>query len=78
MSDSLVDPLVCPLCGNSNLCINLGAEDVARTCWCNDPALTFPEALLAQIPPEKRRQACVCRDCVLAYHRAHGSGKVGE
>ncbi|WP_221794825.1 cysteine-rich CWC family protein [Oceanobacter mangrovi] len=62
-----IDPLVCPLCGQANSCVNLAEKDVSKSCWCNDPALTFPEALLAQIPPEQRRKACVCKACVQAF-----------
>ncbi|WP_010324746.1 cysteine-rich CWC family protein [Marinobacterium stanieri] len=64
-----VDPLKCPLCGQGNACLNLGAEDVSRTCWCNDPDIRFPAELLAQIPPEQRRKACICRACALAYQQ---------
>lgn len=63
------DPLICPLCGQANACLNLGAADVDRSCWCNDPAISFPESLLSRIPPEKRRKACVCRQCADAHQR---------
>ncbi|MFO6423443.1 cysteine-rich CWC family protein [Motilimonas sp. KMU-193] len=65
------DPLLCPLCGQTNRCVNLAEIDVAKSCWCNDPTIRFPQELLAQIPADKRRQACVCRACVLAYHKAN-------
>lgn len=61
------DPLVCPLCGKANGCLNLGAQDVNRTCWCNDPAIKFPEALLASIPAQLRGKACICKSCVLSF-----------
>ncbi len=63
----LPDPLVCPLCGQANGCLNLGAQDVNRTCWCNDPAIVFPEALLASIPAQLRGKACICKSCVLRF-----------
>ncbi len=68
-----IDPLVCPLCQQPNHCLNLGAADVDRSCWCNDPAISFPESLLSQIPPEQRRKACVCRDCALRHQQAQAS-----
>ncbi|MDW6017258.1 cysteine-rich CWC family protein [Vibrio plantisponsor] len=67
------DPLVCPLCGKPNACINLGALDIKKSCWCNDPTITFPEELLSQIPPEMRRKACVCKTCVLNFHASQKS-----
>jgi len=65
----LPDPLVCPLCGQANGCLNLGAQDVNRTCWCNDPAIKFPQALLASIPAQLRGKACICKSCVLRFSR---------
>ena len=61
------DPLVCPLCGQANGCLNLGVQDVNRTCWCNDPAIKFPQALLASIPAQLRGKACICKSCVLRF-----------
>lgn len=66
-TESKPDPFVCPLCGEGNSCLNLGEQDVSRSCWCNDPNIAFPEGLLSQIPQELRRKACVCKSCVLAY-----------
>ncbi|MCE0555374.1 cysteine-rich CWC family protein [Motilimonas cestriensis] len=59
--------MVCPICGEGNACVNLGNKDVSRSCWCNDPSITFPEDLLAQIPLAQRRKACVCRSCALKH-----------
>ncbi len=64
-----IDPLVCPLCRQENSCVNLSSQDVEKTCWCNDPAIAFPEALLSQIPDELRRKACVCRSCALEFQK---------
>lgn len=59
-----LDPSQCPLCGKQNLC----AMEVARAtgqdqppCWCT--TVHFEAALLARIPPDKRRLACVCAAC---------------
>lgn len=67
MQPQNVDPLVCPLCGKANACVNLADKDVSRSCWCNDPAITFPAELLSRIPPDMRRKACVCKACVLEF-----------
>jgi hypothetical protein len=63
------DPLICPLCGRKNACVNLGVNDTEKSCWCNDPSISFPEALLAQIPPELRGKACICRFCALKFQQ---------
>ena len=61
------DPSRCPLCGQANQC----AMEVQKTtgqpqppCWCTQ--VGFSEALLARIPPESRRLACVCAACARA------------
>lgn len=58
-----VDPLICPLCQQKNLCANLGAKDINKTCWCHNTDITFPEALLDQIPSSHRGKACICESC---------------
>ena len=68
------DPLVCPLCGQANGCLNLGAQDVNRACWCNDPAIAFPQALLAQVPAQLRGKACICKSCALSFARREQDG----
>ncbi|GAA0700669.1 hypothetical protein GCM10009104_32130 [Marinobacterium maritimum] len=69
LNDHNIDPLMCPLCNQANSCVNLSTKDVENTCWCNDPAIAFPEALLSQIPDELRRKACVCRSCALEFQK---------
>lgn len=68
-----VDPAVCPLCGGPNGCamapspgepagtpVSACSGD-AQACWCAD--VHFEPSLLARIPAEARRRACVCRAC---------------
>ena len=66
-STPAVDPCRCPLCGQPNACAN----EVARTtgqvqppCWCT--TVDFTPELLARVPPEARRQACICAACARA------------
>ncbi|WP_246201091.1 cysteine-rich CWC family protein [Vibrio ziniensis] len=47
--------------------------DIKKSCWCNDPTITFPEELLSQIPPELRRKACICKTCVLNFQASQKS-----
>ena len=61
------DPLdagSCPLCHQPNRC----AMEVARAsgqppqaCWCTE--VDFSAELLASVPAEARRLACICEAC---------------
>ena len=62
-------PGLCPLCGQPNDCQLCTTSAYKGPCWC--ARVQIPEALLAQVPPDQRNQACLCRKCVIAYHRAH-------
>jgi hypothetical protein len=53
-----VDPRRCPLCANPNACAVAEGE---TTCWCFKQPV--PRDVLAQVPPEARELACVCRLC---------------
>lgn len=63
-SPTVTDPTRCPLCGQPNGCA-VEAERASGQpqppCWCTQVA--FAPALLAQVPPAARRQACICRAC---------------
>ena len=61
---SLPDPVLCPVCGQPNLC----AMEVARAtgqpqppCWCTQ--VEFDADLLARVPVDARRLACICAAC---------------
>jgi hypothetical protein len=54
----------CPLCGQANRC----AMEVERTtgqkqppCWCTQ--VDFSADLLARVPADRQRLACICADC---------------
>jgi hypothetical protein len=34
----------------------------------------IPEALLAQLPADLRNTSCLCRDCVMEFHRSKNAG----
>ena len=63
----------CPLCGQPNDCQLCTAAAYKGPCWC--AKVEIPEALLAQVPPELRNQACLCRACVMKFHRASKSSR---
>lgn len=59
-----IDPCRCPLCGQPNRCANevARATGVAQPpCWCTT-AIFAPE-LLARVPAEAQRKACICAAC---------------
>ncbi|WP_207951614.1 cysteine-rich CWC family protein [Pseudomaricurvus alcaniphilus] len=58
-----IDPGQCPLCGERNgCCYQAGSSDPAVfECWCKEVRVE-PRAL-AQIPPSRRGQSCLCPRC---------------
>lgn len=65
-----LDPCRCPLCGQPNACAN----EVARAtgvpqpaCWCT--SVKFSAELLARVPPDAQRKACICAACAGANPR---------
>ncbi len=73
-----VDASCCPLCGGGNRCLpskmGVSGKDIPEgACWCADPNLRFPEALLQQVPEHLRRKACICKTCVENYWRENQS-----
>ncbi|GAP34440.1 cysteine-rich CWC family protein [Piscinibacter sakaiensis] len=51
----------CPLCGGPNGCAPATCGRFDVDCWCRDAR--FTPALLAQVAPAQRGQACVCAAC---------------
>jgi hypothetical protein len=56
--DPVIDPRRCPLCGGPNAC---GRSEGRSTCWCFE--VPIARDVLARIPPEAERQACICQRC---------------
>jgi hypothetical protein len=61
----------CPLCGEPNDCQLCAINPYKGPCWC--AKVEIPDALLAQVPPDMRNKACICRDCVMKFHRSKTS-----
>ncbi|MEO7106895.1 MAG: cysteine-rich CWC family protein [Rhodoferax sp.] len=63
-----LDTGICPLCGQSNQCAN-EVERVTGVpqgpCWCT--TATFDATLLARVPAQARRLACICARCAAPY-----------
>ncbi|BBL26512.1 cysteine-rich CWC family protein [Comamonas terrigena] len=60
VASTSVDPLRCPLCGQSNQCA-ITAGLAPESCWCMGADIA-PDALAA-IPEAQRRQSCLCPRC---------------
>jgi hypothetical protein len=58
----------CPLCGQPNDCQRCTVAAYKGPCWC--AKVKIPDELIAQVPPEWRNSACICRGCVMKFHRA--------
>ena len=58
----------CPICGQANDCQLASTNCYKGPCWCARE--TFPPELLARVPEESRRTACICRSCVTIARRA--------
>ncbi len=64
---SSIDPCHCPLCGQPNGCANEVARATGQAqppCWCT--TATFAPDLLARVPAEAQRKACICAACARA------------
>ena len=62
-----IDPFRCPLCGQPNACANEIARATGQAqppCWCT--TVDFTPELLARVPPEAQRRACICAACARA------------
>lgn len=65
----ILDPGVCPICSKPNGCM-MAAGRAEEGCWCTEAVI--PGELLALVPEEAKGKACICRDCVAAWHRDRG------
>jgi len=74
-SPTSIAPERCPLCGAANDCQLCTVAAYKGPCWC--ATVRIPEELLAQIPPEARNRACLCRNCVMEFQRAKEGGSAG-
>jgi Family of unknown function (DUF5522)/Cysteine-rich CWC len=61
----------CPLCSNPNRCQLCAVNPYKGPCWCAKAEI--PDALLAQVPHDLRKKTCICRDCVMKFHRSKNS-----
>jgi hypothetical protein len=60
-----LEPGLCPVCGCPNDCQLSSAGLNKGPCWCS--SIAVPEGLLAQVAPELKNRACICRICVTEY-----------
>jgi hypothetical protein len=60
----LINPKICPFCGNENLC---EAHIPNNACWCNN--IKVPMELRELIPKEKRMKVCICKKCIFSFQK---------
>ena len=65
-ANSAGDPSLCPLCGRPNACQLCSTAASKGPCWCFE--VEMPAELLARVPEALRNRACVCKECVTAFH----------
>jgi hypothetical protein len=78
---AVIDPALCPICGQPNHCRLVAGAHSNEECWCF--RVRFPPSLLARVPEHARRRACICQRCfsealgsessLLGIVRAHGA-----
>ncbi|MGB8354983.1 MAG: cysteine-rich CWC family protein [Chthoniobacteraceae bacterium] len=66
-------PEKCPLCGESNGCQLASSGCYKGECWCMKE--NIPAELLANVPEDARRVACVCKKCVVIARTAEARKK---
>jgi hypothetical protein len=60
----LIDPSRCPLCGQANVCameVERATGEKQPPCWCTQAE--FSADLLARLPADQQRLACICTAC---------------
>ena len=62
----------CPLCGRPNDCQLCTVDAYKGPCWC--AKVKIPAELIARVPAELQNRACICRDCVMKFHREKNQG----
>lgn len=65
----------CPLCGEPNRCAMEQQRLTGQPqppCWCTQ--VDFSAELLARVPAEAARKACICAACAAASATHGGSG----
>ncbi len=75
MSQPVIDPCHCPLCGQPNACaMATQGQAAAGPCWCT--LVQFSADLLKQVPEVARNKACICAACVAASEQSsHGTSQ---
>jgi hypothetical protein len=67
-AEKTFDASRCPLCGQPNDCQLCTVDAYKGPCWCFQ--VKIPDELIAQVPADLRNKACICRNCVMKFHRA--------
>jgi len=63
----------CPLCGQPNDCQLCTPAAYKGPCWCAN--VKIPDELIKQVEVDLRDKACICRACVMKFHRAKANSR---
>jgi hypothetical protein len=63
---NFLNPAACPLCGGPNACQLCSPATYKGQCWC--ARIEVPAELIARVPENLRNRACICENCVTAFH----------
>jgi hypothetical protein len=69
------DKPICPLCGKPNECAAVASGSFDAECWCK--SVTFSADLLASVPENDKRMACICPRCAQAGGRVRIDERAG-
>jgi hypothetical protein len=69
-ADRMSEAALCLLCRQPNHCQLCTTKAYKGPCWCEK--MIIPDELLARVSPELRNKACLCRNCVTAFHQESG------
>jgi len=69
---NVIEATQCPLCGQPNDCQLCTVAAYKGPCWCTK--VKIPAELIAQVPSELQNRACICRECVMQFHRKKNVG----
>ncbi|MCF5706358.1 helicase [Pseudomonas syringae] len=61
MTNTSIDPNLCPVCGFSNQCSLADPRTLDQPCWCFSESID--PAVLKALPDEVRNKACLCPRC---------------
>ncbi|BCE01764.1 cysteine-rich CWC family protein [Marinicellulosiphila megalodicopiae] len=64
------NPTLCPKCQKENQCsLAISKDKTKKDCWCMNPDLKFPKALIDELPKSAKNKSCICLSCAQSFER---------